>query len=94
MNVFNEDLKFSEDYVDAFSDLVLPGAMKIGNEDFFRLTFVKHMLTPTSIPSNSGQQIPVSLVKEAQCSVSIPMSVAEELVKAIQSLQQSQKQEP
>lgn len=93
MNTVNEDVQFTEDYIDVFADLILPSAMKIGSENFFRLTFVKHRLTPKSIPTGAGKEIPVELLKEAQCSVSIPMSVAEELAKAIQSIKLQQQQE-
>jgi len=86
MTVSKEELLFSEKYDDVFADMVLPGAMKIGHEEFFRLTFVKHKLTALKIPGEQGVELPVELTKEAQFSVSIPMSVAEELAKAIDSI--------
>ncbi|MFY0403318.1 hypothetical protein ACOMDP_11850 [Pantoea dispersa] len=87
-----EELVFVTDYKDVFADLVAPGAMKIGNEDYFRFTFIRHKLTPTQIPSMENVDIPVIFEKEAQCSVSIPKSVALELAKAINGMLQPEQE--
>lgn len=93
MAISNDLIKLSETYQDLFSDLVLPGAMKIGDEEFFRLTFMRHKLTPTELPSGSGIQIPVEMTKEAQCTISIPMSVAVALAQAIETVRNTPQQE-
>lgn len=75
-----------KDFIDISADLVLPAAMQVGKDRYARLTFFRHKLNPTSIPSEQGSEILSELTKEHLCSVTISLSAAEELTEILSNV--------
>lgn len=77
------DIIKSKDYVDSFSDVFITTGMNVGDNEYCRITFCRHILDSTKMPDSESLDGGVNLYLEATQSVTLPMSMAKNMAQAI-----------
>lgn len=77
------DIIKSKDYVDSFADVFITAGMKIGDNEYCKITFCRHMLDNTNMPEPGTRDAVAGLYLEAGQSVTLPMSMARNMAQAI-----------
>ncbi|WP_336700132.1 hypothetical protein [Pantoea dispersa] len=80
-----KELTKASNYVDNSSDTFVCSGLSVGETDYCRITFVRHILEPKSMP-DEGEEINMSFVTEALQSVTLPTSMALKLAEVIQNV--------
>ncbi|EOG8304495.1 hypothetical protein ACLIXB_004252 [Yersinia enterocolitica] len=77
------DIIKSKDHVDSFADIFITTGMKVGDNEYCRITFCRHILDSTIIPDAENPVAGVNIYLEATQSVTLPMSMAKNMAQAI-----------
>lgn len=74
----------SDNYVDNSADASLISGMMINDQEYCRITFVRHVLDASGFP-DVGEDAQMDFYVEATQTVTMPIKALESLVKAINS---------
>lgn len=77
------DIVKAKDYIDSFADVFVTTAIKVGENEYCKITFCRHIVENTSIPDESTPDAGTKFYLEATQSVTLPMSMAKNMAQAI-----------
>ncbi|EOI6426666.1 hypothetical protein ACMU9U_003593 [Yersinia enterocolitica] len=77
------DIIKSKDYIDSFADVFITTGMKVGDNEYCRITFCRHILDSNKTPDSDTIDSGINLYLESTQSVTIPMSMAKNMAQAI-----------
>ncbi len=73
----------AKDHADNFADVYVLAGIGVGGNEYCKITFCRHIIETTSIPDNENPMPAQNIYIEAIQSVTLPMSMAKGLAKAI-----------
>lgn len=77
------DIIKAKDYIDSFADVFVTTAIKVGENEYCKITFCRHIVETTSIPDESNPEASSNFYLESMQSVTLPMSMAKNMAQAI-----------
>lgn len=77
------DIVKGKDHIDSFADVFVTTAIKVGENEYCKITFCRHIIDNTSVPDEHNPEAGMNFYLEATQSVTLPMSMAKNMAQAI-----------